>query len=350
MKKHLVLLVALLFIIVTLFVVGKKDKPVISPESVGIIRRGWADSSFPDCAPGIEWRYMWRPPYISDWSLGCVENVAMLAWGPSTTKENVEARISIIDAKSPGDYVLILNEPDSSDQADISPESAAVWYHNTVVLTIVESGSMVKPLIGGINFNWCGREWLRRFRDTYIDLYGVEPLRAGWHIHGYSDFGPNSILCPNDGHRGQIFEDYKVTTPQQLYEYFAEDLEQTLRMISSWQVNREEIDVVWITEFGCLNAGGHQEQHKACQQSNFMNEYMNLVTGYLNVGPGLQVERYAWYTNSGVGWWTQTWLCKEECNTEYPVWNTWGDTYLTHDVLPTTGLLTPRNFLPIIYD
>lgn len=110
------------------------------------------------------WYYSWRPR-----SYSCAETFYPMIWG----------RFDEVPDVDNSDYLLGFNEPDRSNQANITPTDAArLW--RQIELRYPDR-RLVSPAPSQTNLNW-----LVQFRDAYIAAYDRPPRLDALAAHCYS--------------------------------------------------------------------------------------------------------------------------------------------------------------------
>lgn len=178
---------------------------------------------------GASWGYSWGLKSFLFDNLSNYTYVPMV-WGVVDSNNTVE--INQIAAAHPGIFWLIWNEPDRSDQANISAEQAAQLYCN-VRKKIKMADPAAKLIVGGVaNLNI---SWLQTFRETYKsqvvctglgETGNVFPTVEGWHVHYYIG----------------IHETYNSA-----------NWRSALTGFKNWMTSNGGIKDTWLTEFGCLD-------------------------------------------------------------------------------------------------
>lgn len=144
-----------------------------------------------------------------------------------------------LDYVPQGSYVLVFNEPDRSDQENLTPAAAAVAYHR-IRETLLSHDPNIKFIVGGVsNLNtrlvengvpvnpmtgYYGLRWLVDMAKEYQTLYGTMPA-DGYAAHLY--------LCAGD---------YSQYTYQQSIMVFHDAL-----------IANSLTGQFWLTETGCLS-------------------------------------------------------------------------------------------------
>lgn len=148
---------------------------------------------------------------------------------------------------------------------------------------------------------------------------------AGWHFHLYpeivhsSAYGqgadasgwiPGALEC-DYGSEAQpnyawVFDDERVSTVDQAWQAWQTDVQNVQLFVQNFG---EENDEIWITEMGCLSAGGHLPQNPfpVCQQNGYLAEYVSRITGWLN-STGRWIDRYNWFIEWDTTYWYFTYL------------------------------------------
>jgi hypothetical protein len=148
-------------------------------------------------------------------------------------------------------YVLVLNEPDRSDQDNITPAQGATLYH-AVRDQVLAWDAEARFIVGNVsNIDYYGFTWLRDMAVSYQAQYGEAMPVAGWGVHIYD-----------------------CTSAQQRWR-------DKLQMFVNWQRAAGMGGELWVTELGCLNSDAA------------VLRIMNEQTAWLNTTP--LIARYAWF-------------------------------------------------------
>jgi hypothetical protein len=134
-----------------------------------------------------------------------------------------DSRIAIRLAKETG-VLLYLNEPDLED---ISPSEAAYRFHGLEEVEakmIVSTGSHLDHDLS----------WIRQFRETYHENYGVQPGIDGLATHCYYRNPASMLSCQRH-------------------------VQRVVDQAAEWDINE-----VWLTEFACL--AGELYSIRECKQ------------------------------------------------------------------------------------
>lgn len=180
---------------------------------------------------GIRWAYNWSS---ETWNCPGVENVPM-AWAgvPQTVRGN-------------SDWLMGFNEPDRPDQANLTPEQAAIKWRG--IEAMYPERKLVAPAPSHLD-----PEWLARFRDAYIAAFDRPPRLDALAVHCYLPTADECIALV------QQFEDWAA----------------------AWNVPE-----VWVTEFSFVDTK---------EEKQFIR--------YLQADP--MVSRYGWFALSYRGF--ETW-------------------------------------------
>jgi hypothetical protein len=199
-----------------------------------------------------KWFYDWGvTPRFFKYS---AEYVPMI-WSDRLDWYGGEAGIAAQAAANPGRYWLIWNEPDLSEQANITPQRAAELYRSLEQI-ILGADPTAKLIVGGISqMGW--PEWPQQFLDTYKSLYGTAPRLAGWHIHFYP-----------------------IATADSDPQVLAERTRNYVMSARAW-VDSHGGGELWLTEFNVHTTDGAAQA--------YMSEIVPWLEGYSGI------NRYAWF-------------------------------------------------------
>jgi len=206
-----------------------------------------AGLTYQDCATatavGAVWSYGWAstPPDCAD-----IENVPMI-WGASDVNVNLGGN---------SEWILGFNEPDSANQANLSPALAASLWRQ--IEQKHPSRKLVAPAPSGAAPNW-----LVDFRNAYIAAYGAPPRLDALAVHCYAWYA------------------WQCTAHTQ----------QFITWANSWEAAE-----VWVTEFS-FSPTAPSNPTRSIQEAN---TFITWMTGQA------QVRRYAWFASQiqGNEWWS----------------------------------------------
>lgn len=143
-------------------------------------------------------------------------------------------------------YVLVFNEPNRSDQDNITPQQGATIYHAIYEQVMIwDTGA--KFILGNVStIDYYGYSWLRDMVLSYQSQYGTMPY-AGWGVHIYD--------CVSSQ---QVWRD-------------------KLQMFVNWR-NADGYGgkELWVTEMGCLNNDA-TAQRIVNEQTYWLNNETALV-------------------------------------------------------------------------
>lgn len=193
---------------------------------------------------GASWQYGWGPR-----PKDCpgVESVPMI-WG----RESIGTEVS-----GTSNYLLGFNEPDRSNQADLTPaEAAELW--RDVELLYADDWLLVSPAVSHTDV-----DWLRRFVSTYQLRYDEMPQLDALAVHCYANTVQGCI----------------------------DAVQEVIEMADDWQV----LGGVWLTEFAFWPTAGEEV-------ADALTRALHMI-GMLDGEPG--VVRYAWFAARmrGDEWW-----------------------------------------------
>lgn len=214
MKKYSSFILSLIVLITLLFITGCEEEnsdPVGSQEGKWegqkSAKRGLAynmtySSDFDSVNTGVSWWYNWglstNAPqnYYSDYNM---EFIPML-WGGNSSADFIAVKNFIL-AHDEIKYMLVLNEPNLTDQANQTPKTAAEnWVkYEQVIAALADEGRTV-ALVGPA-MTWGTMSgysdpvvWLDAFYSAYADANeGAEPKIDYLAFHWY-DFGLEAQL------------------------------------------------------------------------------------------------------------------------------------------------------------
>jgi hypothetical protein len=204
-----------LFLVLVLLFLFKLDTPVLAVTKKGVCVPPGSNSTLQPIyqydvlnmnkSLGITWWYDWG------WGIGAtggnsnslvytpgVEYVPMV-WKSLPGEGSVEwNNFKKFAQNRPGSWWLIFNEPNISDQANLTPQDAAALYKQ-IRNTIKSWDPTAKLIVGGVSIMGNlgeGRDWFEKFFRDYFDLGEDDPIPPtevirehfdGWHFHAYAD-------------------------------------------------------------------------------------------------------------------------------------------------------------------
>lgn len=204
---------------------------------------------YPICADAIKlgasWQYGWSPQPIQ---CSGIDNVPMM-WGAS----QVESEIS------ESTWLLGFNEPERPEQANLTPQAAAIAWHR--IEERFPDRRLVSPAtMGGLGQQDIALKWMRDWRTAYIAEYGIPPRvdAIAFHVYGW---GADSFI--------EISERYKA-------------------LATEWDVEN-----LWLTEFAMLAGAGKAP----CWGNSFETQLPEAqrFINYLDSDP--MIARYAWFAS-----------------------------------------------------
>lgn len=169
------------------------------------------------------------------------------------------------DKNHQGKYWLIGNEPERSDQDNLTPTQAAEEYGKIAYL-IKEVDSAAKIIMLGLENpkNWWKNQFLNAWRQRWPQSSGCAPpeeVITGWHVHLYA--------LP---HQNESWEDARMRVKTYL---------------TNWINDNPDDKELWVTEYGCTYRKDL--------------ETMSDFTNFLEENP--RVNRYAYfYFGEPPGW------------------------------------------------
>lgn len=211
---------------------------------------------------GITWMYNWTP-WEGNWTLAQrlgLEFVPMIMTGENTDKSYSQAELNHyanIAHSHPGSYWLIFNEPDFTQQNNLTSEAAARIY-KPLSDALLSADPSAKMIVGGMLYDPHWWMWAKYFRESFKEQFGQFPPLAGWHVHYYH--------C----------SDYSST-----------NFQTALNNFRTW-IDGNGGGELWLTEFGCLN---YDYPQILSQNMNWMETYDG-------------INRYAWFH---IGNYTSMW-------------------------------------------
>jgi hypothetical protein len=227
---------------------------IVSGNSVAssptISKRGLADTGTcaQDTKLGVTWRYNWD---VNPGAAACpgVESVGMI-WGDYAIGWNITAS---------SNYLLGFNEPERSDQANLSPETAAEYWHD--IETTYPTYKLVSPAnLWGLGQNGIAETWLRAWRAAYVSKYGKAPRvdAVAFHWYGWQTSDATAAL-------GTV-----------------------TKIADEWNVRD-----LWLTEFAFMASGttpcyGYTESQALSEAGQFLT----------NLDKSSRVVKYAWFATS----------------------------------------------------
>lgn len=200
---------------------------------------------------GASWFYTWSP-----WPRDCegVESVPMI-WGSNDIGKTPRGTSA---------WLLGFNEPDRSNQANLTPGAAAELWREIETLYGLRSNDkqlarkLVSPAVSHTDV-----DWLRRFVAAYVDLYGEMPQLDALAVHCYANDVDKCIATVSE----------------------------VIELAESWGV----LGGVWLTEFSTWPKAG-EEVGIALDRARKLIEVLDGEPG---------VVRYAWFAARirGDEWW-----------------------------------------------
>lgn len=179
-----------------------------------------------------------------------------------------------IEATDYKGYVLVFNEPDTTNKPDsCSTTTARDFFHY-----ISTEEPSLKYIVGGVRTD--ALHWVKDFAIKYNDKYKKYPPVAGVHAHVYPTSGTNDPVIVADGMNKVINR----------YMNWLEEPSQ------NWMDGKE----FWITEYGVLNISTLYEFNE-----NQVEDIFIAVTNHINTKP--RINRAAWFTFSHLPAHTSEW-------------------------------------------
>ncbi|GJQ63167.1 MAG: hypothetical protein SCALA702_22200 [Melioribacteraceae bacterium] len=235
---------------------GEDDDPVSPPEDQGGIekssKRGLAynltnAADFDSLKSSVSWWYNWGlstdapDNYYSDYSM---EYIPML-WGGNPAADYVEVK-NLILANDEIEYLLVLNEPNLTDQANQTPEFAAEnWVKYEKVISDLEEEGRTVYLVGpGMNWGTMSGYsdpvvWLDAFYEAYRNSNeGKDPKIDYLAFHWY-DYGLEAQLDRLAKYGKQIWIT-EMANWNPIINSYAKQMEQMTEMVAICE-NRDDV-------------------------------------------------------------------------------------------------------------
>ncbi len=209
------------------------------------------DYDFPCLGPAISWFYNWSSSVPSDTVLGYMDTYGVdfcpMIWNGSYVADNIRSYKSLVPS---AEYILAFNEPNLTDQANMTPSKAASYWPDVVALAKETGMKLVSPAMnyGTLSGYSDPVVWLDEFfACDGVSLDDVDAIAV--HCYMYSITALQSFI--------NKFEKYGKP--------------------------------IWLTEFCGYSGSAISEQ----SQINYMVECIN----YLETSP--LIGRYAWFIPRG---------------------------------------------------
>lgn len=283
---------------------------------------------------GREWVWWWSTTYPKQ-AVGCEgqappPHVPMIAWGPETY--NLTAAENAAKQMTP-DTWLVFNECENNWQCNTSPETAARFYHDTIVPFAYGLDPGARLIVGGSNAGRCGMEWLERFVEYYRAEYHEDVPRAGFHFHIYPETWSGPACDAPWGWSTHIYYSLDLVWAE-----WVTQAENIRRFLVAYGRTGDE---AWITEMGCLSPAP-----SICPEQSYVIAERSLR--YFDED-GRFITRYSWFADGGTvnGIWDWTnlyWIGADATLTRRPI----GDLWLNHEPLPAVPMTVYKRWFPIV--
>ncbi|MBP9707832.1 MAG: hypothetical protein KBD78_09310 [Oligoflexales bacterium] len=184
--------------------------------------------------------------------------------------------VSDVEQFSESKYFLGFNEPNGKNQANMTPEEAAIMWK---ILEDLFKGkySLIAPVPsqkeGDPNFDQ-GVEWLKSFRNVYIQKYGTAPQLHALAVHCY--------LFPK-------YDNKPYDTS-----YCKNLIQQYINLSKTWKLPGS----VWLTEFAVSYDPGVYDTYASLygnQSVEYLKDGIKDMLAWVSTNE--DVGRYAWFTN-----------------------------------------------------
>jgi hypothetical protein len=194
-----------------LFAGCKKSTPVDSDEKLKYdksLKRGLAynltaGTDFTALAPGISWWYNWgiNTNAVTDYYKTYEMEFIPMLWGGNTSAADMALVKSIIIAHPEIQYMLVMNEPNLTDQANRTPEQAAGdWLRYEKVVSDLAGQGRTVYLVGPA-MNWGTMsgysdpvKWLDAFFAAYKSANQNREPKIDYLAFHWYDYGLSSQL------------------------------------------------------------------------------------------------------------------------------------------------------------
>jgi len=176
--------------------------PVVTPKSAkrGVcidtkfLTPAQTTSDLTTLAPGVSWWYNWNPNSTLSAAIDTSNNMEFIPmyWGGTFDAAGIGAQI---DAHPGVEYLLVVNEPNFTDQANMTPSACAAVWPQIEALATAKGVKIVGPAMG-----WSGDAtwgdpvvWLDAFYTAYRNAHGgqdprIDAIAAHWYDYGFDWF------------------------------------------------------------------------------------------------------------------------------------------------------------------
>jgi hypothetical protein len=235
---------------------------------------------------GVSWWYNWYyetsapAGYYDDYQL---EFIPML-WGGNTSADDMIAVRDFILAHAEINYLLVMNEPNLTDQANRTPEQAAEdWLRYEIVINELANHGRTVYLVGPA-MNWGTMSgysdpvvWLDAFYDAYRARNGNrDPLIDYLAFHWY-DYGLEAQLDRLQKYGKQIWITEMANWNPQINSY-AKQAEQMIEMVTLCESRNDVFRYAWF-----IGRGGYPDSHFTYLFNPGSGELNDLGRVYLSI-------------------------------------------------------------------
>ncbi len=234
---------------------------------------------------GVSWWYNWYyqtsapEGYYEDYQM---EFIPML-WGGSPSLQSVTAVKAFILEHPEIDYLLVMNEPNLTDQANRTPQQAVSdWIiYEQVIADLANQGREIKLVGPAMNWGtlqdyWDPVVWLDAFYAHFQATYGREPLIDYLAFHWY-DYGLAAQLDRLQKYEKQIWITEMANWNANINSY-TRQIEQMQEMVAICESRDDVFRYAWF-----IGRGGQFDNHFTYLFESDPGELTDLGQVYINL-------------------------------------------------------------------
>ncbi len=216
-------------------------------------------ADFDSLKAGVSWWYNWHyttdapENYYSDYQM---EFIPMI-WGGNTSENQVTAMVNLIMGHPETKYLLVMNEPNLTDQANRTPaQAAADWTaYEQIISTLADFGRTI--YLVGPAMNWGTMsgyadpvKWLDDFYTAFQAAEGRDPLIDYLAFHWY-DYGLAAQLDRLQKYGKQIWITELANWNPQVNSY-GKQIAQMREMVALCELRNDVFRYAWFIGRGNL--------------------------------------------------------------------------------------------------
>lgn len=239
-------------------------------------------------ADGVSWWYNWH--YTTSAPSGYVDDYQMefipMLWGRNGSADFTATK-SFILAHPEVDYLLVMNEPNLTDQANRTPEQAAAdWLlYEQLISELASDGRTVKLVGPAITWGTMPDysdpvDWLDAFYSAYRNANGNRDPQIDYLAFHWYDYGLESQLDRLSKYGKQIWITEMANWNPQIDSY-AKQISQMTQMVSLCESRSDVFRYAWF-----IGRGSSPDNHFTYLFTATPGEFTDLGLVYVNLPYG----------------------------------------------------------------